>query len=397
MGITELREFWRENPAAAIAFSGGVDSAAVLMSAVDAGAKIAAFFVKSVFQPDFELSDAKEIAKMLKVPLTVLTPPVLNDPNITANGPDRCYYCKRMILSAIRERAVTSGFPIIVDGTNASDDTANRPGMRALAELGVLSPLRLCGIGKKEARALVKQAGLPNWNKPAYACLATRFPSGMPLCREELARVEQAEGILSAWGFSNFRARRISGGTMLQFPEEQIAQAVSFRKKLIAEIGPLLGNVLLDLSPRPVEAGLEGKGLRREMVCELRCNLDDMTGEEAAFAVERLLEAGALDAWTQPITMKKGRPALLMGCLCRPEEEAEITALLFRHTTTIGVRKSLCERSALTRSVEQYGPAQVKVSEGGGVRRVKAEFDDLASLARQEGLSLWEVRRKYGL
>lgn len=397
MGLAELTAFWREHPAAAVAFSGGVDSAAVLASAVEAGVRVAAFFVKSAFQPDFELDDAKWAAAALRVPLTVLTPPVLDHPAVAANGPDRCYHCKRLILTAIWDRAAVEGFPIVVDGTNAGDDPADRPGTQALRELEVLSPLRLCGVDKAEARAIARRAGLPNWDKPAYACLATRFPTGTPLCAGELALVERAEGFLFDRGFSDFRVRRIAGGAKLQLRADQFGKAVALREELAAGLGPLLGTVLLDLNPRPVENTEQETPLRRETVCELRCNVDDMTGEEAAFAVERLLESGALDAWTQPITMKKGRPALLFGCLCRPEDEAEMTALLLRHTTTLGVRRSLCGRSSLSRTEERRGPARVKISEGGGVRREKAEFDDIAALARREGLSLREVREKYGL
>ena len=397
MGLAELTAFWREHPAAAVAFSGGVDSAAVLASAVEAGVRVAAFFVKSAFQPDFELDDAKWAAAALRVPLTVLTPPVLDHPAVAANGPDRCYHCKRLILTAIWDRAAEEGFPIVVDGTNAGDDPAGRPGTQALRELEVLSPLRLCGVDKAGARAIARRAGLPNWDKPAYACLATRFPTGTPLCAGELALVERAEGFLFDRGFSDFRVRRIAGGAKLQLRADQFGKAVALREELAAGLGPLLGTVLLDLNPRPVENTEQETTLRRETVCELRCNVDDMTGEEAAFAVERLLESGALDAWTQPITMKKGRPALLFGCLCRPEDEAEMTALLLRHTTTLGVRRSLCGRSSLSRTEERRGPARVKISEGGGVRREKAEFDDIAALARREGLSLREVREKYGL
>lgn len=392
----DLREFWRLHPAAAVAFSGGVDSAAALASGVEAGARVMAFFVKSEFQPGFELADAKRVAETLGVPLEVLTPPVLDDPAVAANGPDRCYYCKRLIFTAIWERARAEGFSVVVDGTNADDDLSERPGARALTELGVLSPLRLCGMGKKEVRELVKRAGLPNWDKPAYACLATRFPTGTPLRAEELSRIERAERFLFERGFTDFRARRIPEGVKLQFPEDQLVKAVVMREEIIAELEPLLGTVLLDLRPRRTETGMGEVPLRRELICELRCNLDDMTGEEAAFAVERLLEAGALDAWTQPIMMKKGRPAFLLACLCRLEDETGMTGLMFRHTTTLGVRRNLCERSALERTEERFDAVRVKVSEGGGVRREKPEFEDLAALARREELSLWEVRRKYG-
>lgn len=399
MGLAKLREFWREHPAAAAAFSGGVDSAAVLASAVRAGARVAAFFVKSEFQPAFELADARAAAEKLGVPLTVVELTALDRPEVAANGPERCYHCKRRILEAIRERARELDLPVIVDGSNADDDPSGRPGARALAELGILSPLRLCGVGKREAREIARQAGLSNWDKPAYACLATRFPTGTPLDAAELEKVERAEGYLFAQGFSDFRVRRIPGGAKLQLPEGQLGRAFAMRQALTAALGPLLGDVTLDLAPRPVEdIGREpGGALRRERVCELQCNVDDMTGEEAAFAVERLLEGGALDAWTQPITMKKGRPALLFGCLCRVEDAETMEALLLRHTTTLGVRRAVCERVALSRTEERRGAVRLKVSEGGGVRREKPEFDDLAALAREENASLWEVRRKYNL
>ena len=266
MGLAELTAFWREHPTAAVAFSGGVDSAAVLASAVEAGARVAAFFVKSAFQPDFELDDAKRAAAVLRVPLTVLTPPVLDHPAVAANGPDRCYHCKRLILTAIWDRAAAEGFPIVVDGTNAGDDPSDRPGTQALRELGVLSPLRLCGVDKAEARAIARRAGLPNWEKPAYACLATRFPTGTPLCAGELALVERAEGFLFDRGFSDFRVRRIAGGAKLQLRADQFGKAVALREELAAGLGPLLGTVLLDLNPRPVENTEQETPLRRETI-----------------------------------------------------------------------------------------------------------------------------------
>lgn len=397
MGQTELREFWRTHPQTAIAFSGGVDSAALLVSAIEAEAQVQAYFVKSEFQPDFEQTDAERVASRLNVPLTILRLSVLNNPAITANGPDRCYHCKKRILQTIQQRARADGYTHIADGTNADDDPTDRPGTRALNETGILSPLRLCGISKTEARSIAKRAGLSNWNKPAYACLATRFPTGTPLTLDELSRIERAEGILTELGFTDFRVRRLPNGAKLELRENELTRAVSQHERIVTELKPLLGTVLLDLTPRRTEPLSGSTPVPPEQLCELRCNVDDITGEEAAYAIERLMEAGALDAWTQAITMKKGRPALQISCLCRLESEPELTALLFRHTTTLGVRRSLCERSFLSRRTEHRGPARVKVSEGEGVRREKTEFEDLAALARQEGISLWEVREKYGL
>jgi len=391
----ELREFWAAHPAAGVAFSGGADSSALLASAVQAGARVRAYFVKTELQPDFELADARQAAAALGVDLCVLTLRALDSPEIAANGPERCYFCKRRMLSAVLARAEADGFPLVAEGTNADDEI--RPGMRAAHELGVLSPLRLCGLGKAAARALARDAGLHNWDKPAYACLATRVPTGTPLQAGELNALARAEETLFSLGFTDLRLRRIPGGAKLQLPAAQLARAAAMQETLRAALTPLLGGtLLLDLTPRPSE-NRPDPPLSRERVCELRCNVDDMTGEEAAFALSLLLEAGALDAWAESIVMKKGRPALLLSCLCRPEDETAMTALLLRHTTTLGVRRCELERTVLERSETRRGPVRVKVSEGGGVRREKAAFDDLAALARKEGLSLREARQKYGV
>lgn len=142
--------------------------------------------------------------------------------------------------------------------------------------------------------------------------------------------------------------------------------------------------------------GQSGSEAGRETVLELCCNLDDMTGEALGFAQERLLEAGALDVFTQPIGMKKGRPGVLLTVLCREEDREGLVSLLFLHTTTLGVRERLCARYTLARSQERaetpWGPVGVKVSTGWGVTRRKPEYEDLARIAREQGLPLEQVR-----
>ena len=132
-----------------------------------------------------------------------------------------------------------------------------------------------------------------------------------------------------------------------------------------------------------------------DRVLELRCNLDDMTGEELGFAQERLMEAGALDVFTTAIGMKKGRPGILLTLLCREEDREKMVQCLFRHTTTLGIREKLCQRHTLTRRMEQvqtpWGPVRRKVSTGEGIRREKYEYEDLARLAKEHGISLREV------
>lgn len=131
-------------------------------------------------------------------------------------------------------------------------------------------------------------------------------------------------------------------------------------------------------------------------IAELRCNLDDMTGEDIGFAMEALLAAGALDVFTTPIGMKKSRPGVLLTVLCRPAEQETMTRLLFRHTTTLGVRVGLCSRFTLRRSEKvtqtPYGPVRRKISRGYGVCREKPEYDDLVKIAREQGKSLSEIR-----
>ena len=180
-------------------------------------------------------------------------------------------------------------------------------------------------------------------------------------------------------------------------------------KHFVTEFGPMpamtverwgygMGSKAFPGRPNCVRAAIGEDGAGGETVVELRCNLDDMTGEAVAFAAEELLSAGALDVWTAPITMKKGRPAVELYCLCRREDRERLTAALFRHTTTLGVRSCAMERQTLRRRVETretpLGPVRYKVAQGQGIRREKAEYEDLAALARREGLGLAEIREK---
>ena len=170
-----LEQFFQENPRCALGFSGGVDSAYLLYAGVKAGADIRPYFIKTAFQPAFELADAQKLAAGLGVEVTVLELDALADPQVAANPADRCYYCKQNLFRTLKERAIADGYPVLLDGTNASDEAGDRPGMRALTELSVRSPLRECGLTKAEIRARSREAGLFTWDKPAYACLAVEF------------------------------------------------------------------------------------------------------------------------------------------------------------------------------------------------------------------------------
>lgn len=248
----ELSDFFREHPAVALAFSGGVDSAYLLYAAVTAGARVGAYYVKTPFQPAFEYADAKAIAEALGVTLRTLELDVLSDRMVISNPPDRCYYCKHRIFSAIRQAAERDGFPIIADGTNASDPEADRPGMQALRELGVYSPLRSCGLTKAEIRRHSAQAGLFTHSKPAYACLATRIPTGTVITKEKLEITEQAETLLRNLGFRDFRIRmEANGGARLQLLREQMELLLQHRELILKELKQNYPTVVLDLEARP--------------------------------------------------------------------------------------------------------------------------------------------------
>lgn len=245
-----LNTFFSENPSVALAFSGGVDSAYLLYAAIDAGADVTAYYVKSAFQPEFELRDAQRLAQELGAKMRVLELDVLGDDAITANPADRCYHCKRRIFTAIVDAAHADGYTLLIDGTNASDDDADRPGIRALRELAVRSPLRECGLTKAQVREKSREAKLFTWDKPAYACLATRIPTGEAITAEKLSKTEQAEGFLESLGFRDFRVRLMGESAKLQLRAEQLPMFVEKRTELLAGLKPLYTNILLDLEVR---------------------------------------------------------------------------------------------------------------------------------------------------
>ena len=245
-----LTEFFHENPKAAIAFSGGVDSAYLLYAALQSGADVRAYYVKSAFQPQFELDDARRLAEALSADMRVLDVDILADETVAANPPDRCYHCKRRIFSAIASAAAADGYTLLLDGTNASDDAGDRPGMRALRELSVRSPLRECGLTKPEIRRFSREAGLFTWDKPAYACLATRVPAGERLTAEKLENTERAEDFLFSLGFTDFRVRLFNGAARLQLPAEQLPRLLERRAEILSELKKTYSAVVLDLEVR---------------------------------------------------------------------------------------------------------------------------------------------------
>jgi len=246
----EIKEFFEANNRAAIAFSGGVDSVYLLHAAAEAGADVKAYYVKSAFQPGFEFDDAKKLAGLIGCELRVIEADVLSDERITSNPADRCYWCKRRIMSAITEAAGADGYDVVCDGTNASDDIDDRPGFRALKEYGIRSPLRECGLIKEDIRKASREAGLPTWNKPAYACLAPRIQTCERITEEEPRVTEKAEGALHEMGFRDFRVRMRGNDALVQISADQFGMAAQREKDITEALSDLYEEVRIDGNPR---------------------------------------------------------------------------------------------------------------------------------------------------
>ena len=245
-----LEAFFKENPKTALAFSGGVDSSYLLYAAVQAGAEVRAYYVKTAFQPEFEYEDAMRLAKQLGAEVTVLRLDALCDPQVAANPANRCYYCKQDIFGSIWRAARADGFSVLLDGTNASDQADDRPGMKALRELKVRSPLREAGLTKAMIREKSRLAGLFTWDKPAYACLATRIPTGETITEEKLTRTEWAESYLMGLGFSDLRVRLLGSCARVQLPKEQQEAFLDRREEILAVLKTRYSGVLLDMEAR---------------------------------------------------------------------------------------------------------------------------------------------------
>jgi uncharacterized protein len=202
-----LLEFIAARKSAAVAFSGGVDSSFLCYAAAAAlGERALAVTILSPMLPESERNSAAETARLIGIDHIFIEESVIGE-EVAANSRERCYFCKKLEFAAVIEAAKRRGIRTVLDGSNLDDLGDYRPGLKALEELGVLSPLREAGLTKEEIRELSRRFKLPTWDKPAFACLASRIPYGERIDREKLRRVEQAEETLRSRGFRQFRVR----------------------------------------------------------------------------------------------------------------------------------------------------------------------------------------------
>src|SRR5471030_2577143 len=202
----ELIKYLKSLGKVVLAFSGGVDSTFLLRAAKDAlGDNLKAVTIMSPYIPKWEIAEAKELAEKLGVKHEIIEAPIIE--SIKYNPEDRCYLCKTAVFSMIISVAKEQGYDCIIDGTNFDDISDYRPGLRALKELEVKSPLLECKLTKAEIRAFSKELNLNTWDKPSYACLLTRIPYGNELKVEDFEKIENAERFMMSIGFRAIRVR----------------------------------------------------------------------------------------------------------------------------------------------------------------------------------------------
>ncbi|MCX8161143.1 MAG: ATP-dependent sacrificial sulfur transferase LarE [Candidatus Saccharicenans sp.] len=224
-----------------VAFSGGVDSSLLLKAAVESGVKVLAVTVDSPIHHREEISLARSLARKLGVPHRLLRSDNHLREDFKKNDLLRCYYCKRAIFTSLKELAKKEGLSVVVEGSNLDDERDYRPGEKALAELGILSPLKEARLGKREIRSLARFFGLPNWDRPANACLATRIPYGQPVEPEWLNRIAAGESFLRKMGFSQVRLRHHGELVRIEVWPQEISLALKKpnRERIIRKLKKL--------------------------------------------------------------------------------------------------------------------------------------------------------------
>ncbi len=241
--LLQLKKILAEMESVLIAYSGGVDSTFLLKVAKDVldDGKVVAVTATSSTYPACEIKDAKIVANRLRVKHLVIKTDELSNKKFAENPADRCYWCKRELFSKLIALAKEYKLNYVLDGSNYDDTRDFRPGMKAARELGVRSPLEEAGFTKNEIRSLSKKLGLSTWNKPSLACLASRFPYGMRITKENLAKVDKAETFLRKFGVTQVRVRNHDQIARIEVLKDEISKLLKedVRDKIVTKFKDL--------------------------------------------------------------------------------------------------------------------------------------------------------------
>jgi len=234
----KLESIIRDQKKVAVAFSGGVDSTFLSKVSYDIlGENSIAITIVSPMNSESEMSDAKEFANQIGIPHALIIDEEIEE-EVLDNPVNRCYFCKKSEFSKIAEKAVELGFNTVFDGSNMDDLSDYRPGMKALQELNIMSPLKEAGLTKAEIRELSRQLGLKSWDKPALACLASRIPYGERITNEKLTKIDKSEAYIRSLGFKQFRVRTHSDIARIEIAQNELPAI--FEPKLMEKISKTL-------------------------------------------------------------------------------------------------------------------------------------------------------------
>lgn len=265
--LEKLEDIIRNLGSVLIAFSGGVDSTFLLKVCLDVLGKdkVLAVTARSSTYPARELEEAKALALKLGARHEIIESEELAVPGFSENPLERCYYCKKELFGKLVRMARERGFNFVADGSNADDTGDFRPGMKAKDELGVVSPLKEAGLTKAEIRNFSREMGLPTWDKPSFACLASRFPYGEKITAEKLDRVGKAEELLDALGFTQYRVRSHGDLARIEVLPDEIDRFFdsSLREKVTKEFKKL-GFVYVSLDLTGYRTGSMNESLKEE-------------------------------------------------------------------------------------------------------------------------------------
>ncbi len=235
--LDELRDVFGQFDSVVVAYSAGVDSTLVLRVAHDVlGDRVLAATGLSDTYPEEEMAEARALAQEIGVEHVMMRTEELTDPRYAMNSHQRCFFCKNELYGKLRELADERGITHIVDGTNADDVGDHRPGLRAAREIGVRSPLQEVGMTKDEIREISNDLGLRTWDKPAFACLSSRFPYGTPITVEKLKQVATAERAIRELGFRGFRVRHHDTMARLEVDPDDFPRVVELHSEIVTKL-----------------------------------------------------------------------------------------------------------------------------------------------------------------